>query len=169
MRKRSTKYYRNSNINFDIAYLSPTGQTCTWVVQTCFPRTNLSPSRMLSQWPISFSWILSRPTHRHRILLQMWRRLGSIHGLLHPLPSSKLILVVQFFKEIGEAGTWGHYPWFIGTESRFKLRVAEVFCLNILKNWNINTKGWQQCIININFLIICIFSFEEKSIIEIYK
>ena len=95
MRKRSTKYYRNSNINFDIAYLSPTGQTCTWAVQTCFPRTNLSPSRMLSQWPISSSWILSRPTHRHRILLQ------PIHGLLHlPLQWTKLILVVQFLKRL---------------------------------------------------------------------
>ena len=41
---------------------------------------------------------------------------------------------------------------------------VEVLCSKILKNWNINTRGWQQCIISINFLIICIFYFERKKI-----
>ena len=50
----------------------------------------------------------------------------------------------------------------LGTESGIKLRGVEVLCSKIFKNWNINTRGWQQCIISINFLIICIFYFEKK-------
>ena len=40
---------------------------------------------------------------------------------------------------------------------------VKVICSKNFKNWNINTRGWQQCIISINFLIICIFYFEKKN------
>ena len=51
----------------------------------------------------------------------------------------------------------------LGTESGIKLRGVEVLCSKIFKNWNINTRGWQQCIISINFLIICIYYFENQN------
>ena len=51
----------------------------------------------------------------------------------------------------------------LGTKTGFKLRGVEVLCSKILKNWNINIRGCQQCIISVNFLIICIFYFEKKN------
>ena len=48
------------------------------------------------------------------------------------------------------------------------LRVG-FLCSKIFKNCNINIKGCQQCIISINFLIICIFYFFFKSHMTIYN
>ena len=43
---------------------------------------------------------------------------------------------------------------------------AKVLCSKILKSSNINNRGWQWCIVSINFLIFLYFS---KSIIDIYN
>ena len=51
-----------------------------------------------------------------------------------------------------------------GRNQDLNLEGAEVLCSKILKNWNINTRGWQQYVISINFSIICIFSLIWRKI-----
>ena len=74
-----------------------------------------------------------------------------------------LVIKWTIFRMSGFMGSLGGHQ---GRNQDLNLRGPTILYLNFFRNWYVNTRGWQRCIISIGSRIICIFSYKKNQMLQ---